>query len=91
MILKNLETYAKISHTVDRLKAKVLHFIQLMKATVLAESSNFIYFHQALSAPAMFTDIFSLIIYIKNLKKVSINFINLLTFQLPPERIYYHF
>ena len=28
-----------------------------MKATALAESSNFIYFHQALSAPAMSTDV----------------------------------
>jgi hypothetical protein len=28
-----------------------------MKATVLAESSYFINFHQALSTPAMFTDV----------------------------------
>jgi len=31
--------------------------LQLMKATVLAKSSLFIYFHQALSAPVMSTDI----------------------------------
>jgi hypothetical protein len=30
--------------------------LQLMKATVLAESSNYILFHRDLSAPAMCTD-----------------------------------
>ena len=30
--------------------------LQLMKATVLAESSVFIFFHRDLSAPAMSTD-----------------------------------
>ena len=34
-------------------------FLQLMKATVLAENSDFIYFHfhRALFAPAMSTDV----------------------------------
>ena len=32
-------------------------FVQLMKASVLAESSDFIYFYRALSAPVMSSDL----------------------------------
>ena len=39
--------------------------LQLMKATVLAESSYFIYFHRALSAPAMS----------KNVSQVGVHFL----------------
>ena len=43
--------------SVDITGAERALLLQLMKATVLAESSHSIYFRHALSAPAMSTDV----------------------------------
>ena len=73
---KYLKKKGRVRHIPD---SRLNLLLQLMKATVLAESSYFINFHQALSAPAMSTDMNQLVSHSSLIFKI---FLIILPFQV---------